>query len=373
MRTVNQHRRIVLVRIVFAALALSLIVVSCSKERSLSPAPVHYRLYASAIHSGGTVINVIDCDTDSLVDVITGFTPYSAHNGLSISPDGRYACIIQQLNTMAGDPALVMDLRTHEIIARLPSSIRAFKFLRTRNVLLGMCPDSMLVFSNQTFAMEEVWPIRYGLYKELPGSQDMIGVEWPLAPSELTHDHSKFMIFNPETGIVRDTFRIRESAEDSPLSISSFRLFDDRRSLLALSGGNLVRYDYIQKRIMFKVWVGEYWSTISISPDQTEIWLPESSDELHPGGPRIGDILTFDARTGASLQTISTDSLRLDRPATPIPLLDLIFVPTLSKAYAGSFYGRPSLLVINTETHEITNTLFGSQQLQLFQLTIAPY
>jgi WD40 repeat protein len=330
-------------------------------------------LYCAGSYGGQAVIEAIDTESDSVTDVLTGFTTATSVGGMSLSTDGRYIGIIQSVSSFEPRPALVLDVRTHEVVAQLSSDINGLLFLSDGKRLLGICNDSTLVYSIPSFSLIDTWQVELTLCREVPRTSWLIGVDRPPA-SQGQQDRGLITIFDQDTRVLRDSFRIDQHPGDFGFAVNGLEVFSDQKTLAAFSGNEVIRYDYINKHALYHaITDDDAFANISVSPDESEIWITKYDLEIQIGHPYVGYLIVLNAKTGGVEDTIQTIGYRVDVPGKPVPVRSVIFHPSFSKAYVSAYSSRPGLIVIDRATHEIDDALFKDIYHHTMWLDIAPY
>jgi WD40 repeat protein len=333
----------------------------------LEPGPGKYRLYAAVPGDPDGWIAVIDCATDSVIDTLRyGFqrTP-----GVVASPDGRYLGVIG-----SGRPPLIWDVASRAPIGYFSAPTLFPTFLPEARLVIGTPYESTLVFSLPSLTPMDAWPVELVDAQRVPGRSWVMGAEHRGYPPP-GDDWSKLAVYDYAEGREIDSVIISPDEQGVGFQVSNFCLSPDGRRLYALGGGagggpSLVGYDLGHRQLLFRQQLYSAVGNCRVTPNGREVWITDPGSGFEsPIFP--GLILIFDAATGTVLDTITTVGYP-PRPTQPLYVQDIRFTPTGEKAYVNCIKWGTPILVIDTQTRQITKLIFGGSRNMAGWIDVAP-
>jgi hypothetical protein len=180
--------------------------------------------------------------------------------------------------------------------------------------------------------------------------------------------------FNPVTGTVIDSLPLISPTTQSTVNHFSHCVSPDLRHLFLMGadamGEALFKFDIADGHCEFRVPLASLIGSCAVSPRGSEIWVVQSFASTPT--LELGYILVLSASTGQVLDSIKTDSIRLDRPGMPLPLRYIVMHPDLNKAYVSCYLSRPALVVFNVDSRELLRTLYADRITPVYHFAIAP-
>lgn len=357
-------RRIVVV--IAATVALS----GCGDDDDPPPA-VHYLLCAGVHQIGGDGwIAIIDCDTDSLVDSL-GYAGMDLPSQVVGSNRGNYLAVVET----GQRPTKIWDMSTRTIATEISGGIPLF--IDSENMYCQRSSDSVNFYQMPSFVRDTAIQLRWW-FPELASNSRAVFAVHERGPEGHLGDLTQIVRLSFASLSIVDSFSIPDG--ESALQVADISVRADGSTLYALGRAAprppiVAGIDVSSREVLFRKSVTAATGQCKPSPDAKELWvsdpgyLPIFHEPIWPG-----QILVFDASTGAVLDTIPT--LGLDpNPSVRWEVNDIHFVPGMNKAYVNCrpYYGqsRP-ILVIDTKTKKVTGMIFGDSGRSAFSIAVVP-
>lgn len=341
---------------------------ACSSERSVTPLPVSYRLYAIAAIGGGMAIDVIDAEADSVMRRIPS-AGLNSPDDLEISADGRY------LVTFSGGVTSgisLFDLRTESIVASNLINTEYAAFVNATPLLAGILRDSIIVYTTPDLSIDTVIPSDIVYFVRTNKPRELLGVSRHVTPT-----YYGIRRYSAENWKLIDSFSLHSPVTNGPMAAFQAATSPDGERLYVLGGdGNgaaVFALELESHRIIFRQPVETFYGWIQVSPDGDEVWITQSFPAMfRPRPDHLGYVLMMDANTGSPIDTLKTLGMNANYPDEPLALQHIRFHPSGLKAFVTAFWGRPAILVVEVKTKEPSSMLYDQVPNDLWDIAIGP-
>lgn len=347
------------IRLLLVTFALSSL--ACSSERPVGQIPVRYYLYASVAVPGGYAIDIIDIETDSILQQIP-----DGEASITASPDGDYLAAVSSF----GDLRLV-DLKTQEIVESGAKGRGAY-FTSEPLRLLGSERESTVVYNLPDLSIDTVLPLGRLYYLRSCKRSEVAAVLRRSDPY-----YAGFVRMTAGSWCIVDSFAFRSPAADGGVGVLNQALSPDGHRLCVIGADGLspavIVFNVNDHTPVLRVPVETSFGWVEFSPDGQEIWITQSFSSLtRPPPTQLGYVLVIDADTGEPTDTIRTIGLSSFTPQWPLTVQQIVFHPTDEKVYVQAVMDEPGLLVTDTGSKTILSLLYAVDFTDVTSITMAP-
>ncbi len=340
--SMNSFRSIYCVTMAFAAVLIQ----SCGEEPSTTPVRPKSYLYAARLGESESGIDIIDCETDSVVSILVD-TMHSGNAAIIASPDARFLLVMEQGKSSLWNLESVTPVT-------LPIALQSAEFLPDRGALLGITHDKVFVLSlTDGSVLREFDGVIFRQPRHIHGSSLSVG-------RSLARD--TLYLLDCDSGLLTDTITLGPISPYGHVELlHCWAVSPDGRLVYAGvsmsdSAGNksqlAVCYDLQLRQLRFVIESGAALAC-DASPDGREVWYAEL------GWGNSGSVLVCDAATGRVITRIQTESFG------PFPADDIEFCPDLNKTYLLAIQRllpegipfEPAILVVPHHEYEVRAAL----------------
>lgn len=318
--------------------------------------------------AGGTAIDVIDAEADSVLRRITS-AGLNSPDYLEISADGRY------LATFSGGVTSGMslfDLQTESIVAANLIKTEYASFVTAMPLLVGILSDSMFVYRIPDLTIDTVVSTDIHYFVPVSREREVIGISRHTTPT-----YYGLRRYSAESWELTDSFTFRSPATDGPIAAFHAATSPDGERLYVLGGDGqgaaVFAFHLATHEVVFRRSVETSFGWIEVAPDGAEVWITQSFPAMfRPHPTHLGYVLMMDADSGSPLDTLRTLGMNANYPNEPLALQEILFHPDREKAYVLAFWGRPAIVVIDTRSKEFSSFLYSETPQGLWDMALGP-